>query len=54
MGRKAKFIGELPDGYEYKFVKNGDQINIIGIALDKKPIAFTLKEDKIVPIELDI
>ena len=40
--RFAKFIGELPQGYDYKIFQYDTEIKIVGAAQDKEPICFTL------------
>lgn len=47
-----KFIGELPDGYEYKLMAQGNTIKVIGVALDKEPILFVLENDVLRKVEL--
>lgn len=34
------YMGDLPNGYEYKVFKFMDAIKVIGIATDKEPIGF--------------
>lgn len=51
--RENKYIGELPDGYEYKFLRIGDEIRIIGVSLDKAPIGYTLKDGELKEIKVD-
>jgi hypothetical protein len=50
--RDFKFIGELPDGYEYKLFQTDEWLKVIGVSLDKEPIAFIVHEDRLEKIEL--
>lgn len=45
--REFQFIGELPEGYEYKLFQTGNDLKIVGVAHDKAPIAFMLKNEHI-------
>ncbi|HWI50103.1 MAG TPA: hypothetical protein VNU45_17980 [Rummeliibacillus sp.] len=50
--RACIFVGELPCGYEYKILKvfdkfNKERLHIVGIAIDKEPIGFSLSNDGI-------
>ena len=51
--REYKYIGQLPDGYEYKLAICDGVLKIIGIAIDKEPIGFELDAyDKLHKIEI--
>lgn len=41
--REARFIMQLPDGYEYSFMNNGEYI--IGAAPDKPVIGYRILEN---------
>ena len=47
-----KFIGQIPDGYNYRFFRCDEGIlKIVGIAIGKPPIAYIVGEDQIVRID---
>ncbi len=46
------FIGELPDGYEYKIMDVDGVIKIMGVHKDKEPIAFFIDDNRLIKIEL--
>lgn len=51
--REAKYLGELPRGYEYKFLFDGINLKVIGVAHDKRPIGFIITNEKLEKIKLE-
>lgn len=46
--RDVKYIGSLPEGYDYYMITVGDIIRLIGICVDKEPIFLEVIDDKII------
>lgn len=49
----GRYIGRLPDGYSWKILNINNEIRIFGIAEDKHPLAFMIKNHKLQQINLD-
>jgi hypothetical protein len=48
--RDVKYIGVLPDGYNYHMSKVGDVVRLVGIASEKEPILLEIIDDKIIDV----
>ena len=54
MRRQHTYIGELPEGYEYRFIKDGENPKLIGIRSDKPPISCEVKDGKLIIKEIEV
>ena len=50
--RHPIFIGILPDGYEYRFVKVDGMTKVVGIQQNKEPICFRIEDNKLIEEKL--
>jgi hypothetical protein len=49
---QAQYVGELPNGYDWKLFCIGDVVQVVGINPDKEPIAYTIKNGKLELVEV--
>lgn len=52
--RNWKLLGQLPSGYEYRIINVDGKLLIVGINQDKPPIAFKIKEEKLIEVRVDL
>lgn len=52
--RDCVYMGDLPDGYDYKLFLVDGEIRILGIHQDKRLIGFVVDKDKLRKIDFEI
>lgn len=50
---RFNYIGDLPEGYEYKIFQTDNDVKIMGVHPEKEPIGFVISGDlKLSPLKM--